>query len=485
MIKINKLILIATRKEGYNDVYGRSYELNMTNGGRDTLENFLANSMVAKRGAINDISVANNLPNLMTMQNGVTHRTNIANGWNTQRLAFIMEVETNMNGTILVSYLQGYSEYHDPSLSGMVDPKVRFHINSIATVTRMIDPVNNIVIARPHSNFNIIKDVFNNVEVQEITDTNLKLIRPSDVISGVNHISVFGAETGMVHDTVSDLSGVATSSNRGNNSPIKHLSKTINTYVNSINEASTNVGYGPTNEDSILSATAENATDSSLLTIPFINALYTFTGVPTPTSFDMDLLSKMDPGIQDKVLLIENSADLVTNMPTSILDTNVTEVHYKPTIESNIANTVAHSISDLLVSNLLATIDFSVTNRMGPPVVAVSNVRSFIEGIDTTSYVNKLATGVEHVLMPEITQNGLLMVELIVHSDLITETTISVSINAAPPVVFRFPTFADSLYVPVITDETNKTLFTDDMGVVLDTVNNVVNSGEYMQQIQV
>ena len=473
MLSIKKLILIVTRKSGYNDVYGRSYDLNMTNGGQATLENFLAGSTVAKRGAVNELGLASNMPNLVTMQARPGHMVNIANNWRTQRLAFIMEVESNIGGFLLVSYLQGYSEYHDPSFSGRLDDQVNFHINSITTVTKMVDPITNMLIAKPHSNFNIIKDAFNNVTAQEITDDSLKLIRPSDVVSGISHITTFGKEAGMVHDTVSDLSGAPTSSNRGNNSPIKYLAKTINSYVHNLNSSS----YVD-NEENLLLATAEHASDHSLLSIPFISALYTHTGIPTPTIFTIDILSKMDPMIQDKILLIENNSELLSNMPSNALDTDITEVNYKPTIESTIASTVSHSVSDLLVSNLLATVDFSVSNRMGPALVVLSNVRSFMEGIDVTSYANRLVTAVETVLMPEITQNGLLLVELLVHSDLLTETTISVSINAAPAVVFRFPTFADSLFSPIITDATNRTLFTDDMGAVLNTVYNVVNAGE-------
>jgi len=410
MIRINKLILIATRKNGYNDVYGRSYDLNMTNGGQNALENFLANSSVLKRGGLNNITVANNLPNLVSMQNSPTHKVNIANNWGTQRLAFIMED----------------SEYHDPSLSGRIDPQVPFHINSIATVTKMVDPITNMLIATQ--------------AIEEITDDKFKLIRPSDVISGIGHVTTFGRDSGLVRDTVSDLSAASTSSDRGNNSPIKYLTKTINSYVHNLNTP----GYEE--EDNLMLATAEYASDHSLVAIPFINALYNQTGVPAPTVFNIDILSRMDPDIQNKILLIENGSTLVPNTPTSILDTNNTEVNYKPTIEATIANIVAHSVTDLLVSNLLATVDFSVSNRMGPPLVVISNVRSFMDGIDVTSYANKLSTGVEAVLMPEITQNGLLMIELLVHSDLLTETTVSVSVNAAPPVVFRFPTFADSLF---------------------------------------
>jgi hypothetical protein len=119
--------------------------------------------------------------------------------------------------------------------------------------------------------------------------------------------------------------------------------------------------------------------------------------------------------------------------------------------------------------------DFSATNMTGTNIVIASNARSFIEGIDIARYLNKVESTISTILMPEITKNGLIDLEVFVHTELLTETTISVSLNGYPPVVFRFPTFADSLYVPVISDPTNKTLFSDDMGIVLDTVTTVSN----------
>ena len=468
MITINKIYMIPSRKSGYKDMYNRSYNLNVTQGTINDLENVLSRTAVASNGTLSDIAVVQNMPNVISLDANPLGMANIINGWGTQRLAFIMEVESNDMGINMVSYIQGFSEYHDPSLSGRIDPDVRFHINSINTVIRMLDPISGMVIVKPHSNFNIIKDTFNNVQYQEVTDTDLKLIRPTDIISNINNINVFGHGMENVHVLTDNVAGVTSVSARGNNNPIKHFTKTVNSYISSKNTQ--DLGYADDSE--ILTTASETASETNLVSIPFIMELYKLTGLPTPSDFSMNLLSKLDPGVADKVLLIENDTSLVQHANT-ILDSENTEDMYKPNLESIIATTVAHSINDMLVSNLLAEISFATTNITGATVTTITNARSFIEGINVTSYVNKLVTGIDHILMPEITQNGLLNVEVIVSSSLLLETTVSVSINMQPPVVFRFPTFCDSTYVPVVSTQQQSTLLSDDFGTVLDTVNTV------------
>jgi len=463
-IKVNKLYLVVTRREGYKDSYTRSYNLNASHQTLNELENVLSTSGIGANGTISDALIAKTLPNIMTISAQPLGITQIANGWGTQRLRFIMEVESNVSGMNMVNYIQGYSEYHDPSVSGHIDPKMKFFINSIATVIRMIDPISGMMIVKPHSNFNVITDHFSGTQYQEVTDTNLKLIRPTDVMSNISNIQTFGGEVGNIHNYTDNVAGNVSVSDRANHNPIKHFTKTVNSYINSKNMGG-NTSHDPAD---IMNTASNNVSETNILMVPFIGALHNITGMPSPSTFDMDIMSMLDPGIAEKTIMIDNAND-VTPSVTTMLDTNITEDLYKPNIESVISSTIAHSVSGMLIDNLLSEIDFSTSNLGGENITAVSNARSFIEGIDITSYVNKVITNLNYILMPEVSQNGLIGIEIFVHSDVLGETTVSISVNAQPHVVYRYPTFADSLYSPVISDEANKVMFSDDMGQVLDT----------------
>jgi len=471
-LRINKAFMIPTRKSGFNDMYVRSYNLNATHETMNNLENILSRTGGGLNGKLHDVSVVNNIPEIMSLSATPIGTATIANGWQTQRLTFILEVESNVNGLSMVSYIQGYSEYHDPSLSGHIDPNMIFNINSIATVTRMVDPVTGAIIATPHSNFNIVKDSFNNAHYQEVQDDNLKLIRPTDVIANIGHIHTFGDDPN-VNIFSDNLSGGVFTSARGNNSAVKHFTKTVNSYINTRNTNS--VGY--MDNENLLIAASEVASETNLLAIPFIAHLRSITGLTPPVSFTLNQLSKLDPDIANKILLIDNNAGMVNTTPT-ILDSDITEVNYKPNYESTIAMTIAHSVNDMLVSNLLTEISFSSTNITGPTITSIIDVRSLIEGINTTVYANKVMSTIDTILMPEITRNNSLIVDILVTSSLLVDTTVSVSLNGNPPVVFRYPTFSDSLYVPVISDEINSSRMSDDMGLVLDTVTNVTAGNE-------
>lgn len=461
-INIKRLYLVVTRREGYKDSYTRSYNLNVTHQTLGTLENVLHQVGVQNNQTVPDVAIARNLPNIMSINATPLGISEIANGWGTQRLRYIMEVESVIADTNMVNYIQGYTEFHDPSYNGNIDPNMRFFINSIASFTRMVDPISGMFIVKPHSNFNVITGN-QGVGYQEVTDTNLKLIRPTDVIGSISDIDTYGSDVGNIYNHADNVAGNVNISNRANNNPIKHFTRSINSYISSKNMCDTS--HDQTN---ILTTAANSVSETNILSIPFIGALHSITGEPSPSGFTLDALSKLDPDIQHKIILIDNSLDMAPVVNT-ILDTTDTEELYKPNMESVIASTVAQSISGVLIDNLLAEIDFSTTNITGENITAISNARSFVEGIDVTSYVNKVVTNINHILMPEISQNGLITVELFVHSDVLGDTSVAISLNGQPSVVYRFPTFADSLYTPVISNELNKQSFTDDMGLVLDT----------------
>ena len=60
-------------------------------------------------------------------------------------------------------------------------------------------------------------------------------------------------------------------------------------------------------------------------------------------------------------------------------------------MEATIATTISESVASLLIDETLSTIDFSITNMTvsSELVVAVSNVKSFIHGLDITIYAEQ------------------------------------------------------------------------------------------------
>jgi len=465
-VNIVMLNLIPTR-EAYKDVFRREYTLNADYNAINSLENILGNTSMTDGGKVNEAVIATHVPNLMGLNAAPNSAANIVNGWSTQRLRFIMVVESNIGGNVMVSYLQGYSEYYDPTYTGLIDDNMYFYINSITNVMRMVDPLNGSVIIRPLNTFNIIVDEFGNNRVEETIDGNpldLKLIRPSDIVNNIKDNAIYGNSGNVnVINLADNVDGQASVSARANNNPVKHFTKTLNSFMEA--KLLSDISYD-TND--VLKAASNNVAESSLLSTPFITALYNLTGDPSPYKFTLAQLASLDPGIAAKTHMPDTNQSLVDSMSPSVLNSNDTEDLFKQTIETVTATIITQSISGMLIECMLSNIVINSTNINGLPETFVTSANSFIQGIDIPLYVNKLIARVNSILMPEITQNGLLLVSFNADIDLLGDATISVSINNQPSVLYRLPIFADSLYSPVISSEANKNLITEDFSTIMD-----------------
>ena len=478
LVRITNLLLIPTR-HSYNDVYRRSYSFNVNDQTLLKLENMFEKQGVKQNSTISELAVATELPNIMTYNTLPVGNANIVNGWSTKRFRFIMTTEADLNGTTMVSYIQGYTEYYDVSMNGLLDPNMKYYINSITNVTRIIDPISGGVIVRPHSSFNVIIDHNGNNKVESTyndpyalplkdntvmmnNNSPLQLIRPTDITDSIKNNVMYEESNIMLHNHADDIDGTkAIVSDRSNNDPISHFTKTINSFITA--KSISNNSY---EQSDILKNASIRSAEPQIINTPFISALYTVTGIPEPYSFTEKELDLIDPNV--KAYIPNANTQLASVDDATFLDTMYTEDLYKQNIETIIAVTVAESINSAIIENMLTKLSFSTTNITGLPVTIITEFNSFIEGVDMIPYVNKVKNKIDSVLMPGISQNGLILIDLHVVANLLGDTTIEISVNNAPKIVYRLPTFADSLYSPVATDEVNKKLITSDFSTVMD-----------------
>lgn len=111
-VTVKRLLLIATKKD-YKDVYQRSYQLNANIGTINKLEAVFNNAGVNQNASITDNMLAQYVPDIIGLSANPVGVATIPNGWQTQRVRFILEVEADLNGMIYVSYVQGFSEYYE------------------------------------------------------------------------------------------------------------------------------------------------------------------------------------------------------------------------------------------------------------------------------------------------------------------------------------------------------------------------------------
>lgn len=462
---IKSMLVIPTRKE-YQNVYQRSFKLNAGHNDINKLEMVFDHTGVSNNGKLTETMLARTMPEIMGLNPNTLGKADVPNGWQTQRLRFMMEIETPFNGNIKGIYLQGFSEYHDPSVTGRIDPRMYFYINSVTTVIKMVDPMNRVIV-RPFKTYNVITDLAGGGKYEEIDSfisgtTDLKLIRPTDVFEDIVVGDMYGDTE--INNTVGSVGNQPSTSDRGNNDPGKYFTKTLNSFVASRNTS--NISYE--NAD-IYKDAAANVAEENIMGNEFVYALSKVTHSPSPTKFTLDNLLLIDPGMQNKITMLAGDNRIGYNDSVG-LDTEFTSDTLQPTIENMTATTIAQSVSSNMVEHMLTSIDLSFTNKTGKDVVIITDVKSFIEGISIASYVNKLESKIESILMPEVTHNGMVQIEVYVHADLLGDTSVAISINNNPNVVVRFPTFADSLYSPVLTNSVEREGTSNDFRNILDAV---------------
>lgn len=460
---LKRLLLTPTRTT-YKDVYQRSYTINADGSTLNMLEATFAANGVHQNNTINEVMIASALPGIVGLDPNTEGVATIPNGWRTERLRFILEIESELNGVLLSSYFQGYTEHSDMTNSGLHDPNMPFYINSVTNVTKTLDPVTKQLIVRPTSVYNVITDQFGGKKFSEIFENGdeHRLIRPLDIVNNMDVSSMYGDVTENINSLVGGLTHKIQTSKRGNNNGVSYFTNTVNAFIEGKSMSSLSSDSGD-----VLKISSTMLSESSLNSLEFIHRLHNLTGEVTPTTFTLGMIEILFPNSSNLIFRTQGDT-LITANP--IYDSNETEELYKANIETMIATNIVHSINGIMSDNLLSVISLTASNTTGVDFVEViAPPQSIITGLDTTRYENTLKAKVKHVLMPEITRNGLLVVTFTILSDLLGDTLVTVSVNGGPMVPYRLPTFADSLYSPVVTTSSKAASLTDDLSNVLDT----------------
>lgn len=219
---------------GYRDVYQRTYNINGSRATVDKINDVFIESKVNVYGKINPLVMARMAPNIINLSDRPTGIAQIPNGWNQRRLQFTATVETIMDEIVHVSYIQGYSEYHDPTLSGRLDPKMKFYINSITDVQRRVDPITGYVTSIPRQTYNVITDAYGGKRYEEIDNhPTLSLVRPVDIVDSIalsNRHNEYGVN--VIKDMSTELGlGNVSTSNKANNDPLSYFTSTVNSFI--------------------------------------------------------------------------------------------------------------------------------------------------------------------------------------------------------------------------------------------------------------
>lgn len=475
---MNNIVFISTKE--YANVASRSYEVNGNMHELQALGNAL-DFAVNRDAPLDEGTIAKKMPNIIRLSD-VPSATTIRNGWGTRRMRFVLEVETvTSEQSWMTSYIQGYTDYEDNSMSGIIDPNMPININSIINTISTNDPMTGMPRTRMHSTFNILVDNEGRTEIDSTIDSafaNKAMIRPVDVFTKIESASLYDNahwdDNGMV--TIDDRRGSLTlkteTSNKENNTSTTYLTKVINALAASVSMAESRYA-----EVTSIQSAAGIVAEDDLSNVPFIAALSMVTGEFAPTYFTLNQLEMIFPDLHanGKVKYVKSGDQpMLDQMASGIMSTNDSDNLMAPTVTARIATTILETMTSYMNANNISVFDFTFTNTTGSNVGnvhTISNVNSIVRGIDFSQNANNVMRMFEMYTFPTLSNNNVIGMDVVAHIDTFGDSVVSLIIENDGPYVYRFPSFCDSLFSPVVTNMNTRDAFVNDMSRIVSTVN--------------
>jgi hypothetical protein len=363
-----------------------------------------------------------------------------------------------------VLYLTGYSDFPELNpTTGTVDENMVLFPNTAILLVR-VDTANGPVLKIKHS-FTIEYDTdTNNVYFKEdLTFTNEKLLlRPYDTISVINNV-MNGYNTIPIESTLKNTNAIE----REDMIPVNHMSTVINSLLQGY--LTTNSPYSP---DIVTNSKLASKKIDPISNIEFFRKLVKEQGRTPGLSFPLKWLFKLDPSLTgDRIIVanyttgnamlmnmangyVGNSENVLNGNIPLVLTSEMGENAGDATFESKVAVLIRDSVSSLLAKNMLMDIAFTITNDVltndliFQPYFALPAVN----GVNLPALVEKFRIELEQLIIPQLTRQGNLIIDVDVYSSIMGDTKIAISINRGEKRLYRFPTFADSLYNSLITN---------------------------------
>lgn len=470
---ISKIILLQTERN-YDGIYKRNYMLNVKSEDLTTFNDIVANNPCGVAFKIPQATLANRLPGIVTYSPNAS-RVAIPHGWSTRRCIFFLVVDDTT--TFQTYIIQGYTDYDDPSMNRQPDPNMVFYINTIHSFLRKTNQFNQPFLVHNYS-YNVIvnKESTNLLGYGNDFAPNEILVRPFDVYIGLTGKTLYESNpySGHTINQSAWYDGEAKTSFLRNNDPIHYLDHTINSYITSKNAADADNDLSE-----IYSNAASNITEQSLFLNPFIRAISLLNGVNVSTTFKMDDLALIDSDLTNKNVqsarlhyFLAGDADYQYNViKNPLFDTASGESHLQVKLENYIANRVISSITSYIAESAIKSVDVSFTNNSltGEGVVVVTTPVSILDSVDGRVFKPIIQSKVETYVVPYVMSYGIpVTFHCIV--DLFIDSVIKISINNQPEIVYIFPTFANGLFNPVISDKTGYSNMVQDVDILTDCI---------------
>lgn len=376
----------------------------------------------------------------------------IDNGWNNRRYMFSINVDIQMSSGGSINYIvTGFTDTNNVSVNGqhvMVDPSIVLHITNIAEgqQSQNFDGSSGLFIRRSDqilTRQHYMNDINN-------TGTEFRSQRPIDVFSTMKS-NMFKQDGGTKFINTETAMGTPVFGSRFNNIPNQYSANIFNSYVDAANANSEFAGdeYHPQVAELVNTESASEAYISNNKFLEFLNT--NNDGFTHRTSFRWSDILAIDNTIMDRFHL-NRLQDRESFLPSNGFITANT--NNRSDILGQIAAVLGTSIPALANRCNLTIVSFVANNMFGQHNVTISYCESF------NPLTSKQHGDQFEQLMPSQVLNSLFTsmgftYELSVYCQVNSETFIKLRVNEQNQgrgEDFLFPTFAEALYTPTVTN---------------------------------
>lgn len=458
----------------YMPMLNRPY---MVNPSANAIEQISERLYDTKAGKVTP-GIVNGLANEIIQPSSVGYMSMCNADWvSTKKFIFMLKVRSiDPVGVEVNSYIQGYTEFDGITNSGHIDPNMVHFINNVIETTTMAiqTPLGVIRKEKLHRIYNVFfNGTYNEVYTQ----------RPSDVLENINLLNMqqFINDPTMTGQYMggymNSLDTKAISSSVENNITTEYLSKIL---THGMHEVKNKDIFINTYEISSGMAPESRLPEPSINDNRFLKYISRVAGFKVVREFfAFQTLMSIDPTIYNRFKVYNITKDYVD--PTMMQTPEVGD-HWegRDTVTLKAYSLIENSVS-LATKYGFNKIYFTASNMTNPTGLAevfITNFNSFIN-LEEHEF-NFLLEIFKEKFITEIflneTNSGILPMHVEGYIDLLGTSKINLSFAGMPANWYTIPTFANSLFSPVVSiDKQAVDFMSSQLGSVIDTLTSKYN----------
>lgn len=433
----------------YNQMYVRPYQGNVDDDAIDAIA-----ERAGSTGHISSEALAGITRRIINprAQVGEDDVSAIAGGWTTPRLSYVLQVESinPFSKMRTLHYITGYTDRIEISKSNYLPDDLAFHINNVFTCD------SNII--RPKATQLITNAVVSTSNRRSLRPT---LLRPRDVITELTNGSSMSSNLRVDNDYRGYSRGIERSQAKNTN-PSNYLSDIVGAVASAKLEQERNFDFdaGTSSDEERFSLAASNASEQSVRADSFLYMLTTETSLSDDGYFLWRELRKQVPEVEDEPELVSywDNDGITSTRPVSDRDGADWDGADAYTMTATI---LGSAIPMICTNHMVQAISFTATNQTIDGEIDIEideqSVAFFARDIDVQlerQIIGRLIHELSSTLFRDIAEDDgsgplhdfFIRASIMVMGD----TYLEISMDDGEPEEYCLPTFASSMYSPVL-----------------------------------